>query len=85
MKLFQVSEYDCVMATSADEAIRIIADYYELPHGEGYEPARLREVTEEEMDRRMFRDDDGRRTFREELARRMAENPVPQLFGSTLE
>lgn len=91
MKLFRMNDCDWVMAPSLDEA----ANFYAKYTAGSYEDAMKdepRELTDEEMDKLRFMDhaDDpepsrGDRSFREELARRMAtadENET-DLFATT--
>jgi hypothetical protein len=89
-RVFQMNDCDWWIARSLDEAL---ADYkLQTGYGPGDEEVEdARELTEEQLDSLTFHDSDEddcpngiTRTFREELARRVAEGlDSPEMFAST--
>lgn len=81
--IFQMNEYDWMMARSLEEAKEKYPDFVD--------PAEFvdeREITESELDRLTFYDENAvkgsKRTFREELKRRInAGENYPQFFASS--
>lgn len=82
MKVWKINDCDWVMASSAEEAKQTLATITEV-----YEEDEVRELTDHELDTFHFVDEDEkdspRRTFRQELARRVALNEGPDMFAST--
>lgn len=86
MRVFKLNECDWYMAETLEQAIASYMLETGLPRDEAADEPR--ELTAEEMQRLVFVDDDNhvnevRRSFAEELGRRLATDPRPQLFAST--
>ena len=79
MKVYSMNEWDWVCANSKEEAGAVYK--YHLSRFAGIEPRDLdvHEVLEERMGQLRYNDEDGGRTFAEELARR----EQPEFFAST--
>lgn len=84
-KIFQMNDCDWWMAPTLEEAVRDVKETY------GDEPEMwedAHELTEAGLDKMQFTDfdDDGdpiKRSFREELQRRIAAGPKTEMFAST--
>lgn len=92
LKIWQVTEIEWVAAVNAEDALKACREYYEQCYGKDAEQelkVHLEEFGNQpiasNMDRLKFTDDDGEsRTFREELARRIASgDEFPQLFATS--
>lgn len=85
MKIFKMNDCDWMAAVSLESAkAKYMEDHADgLPEGEAMEDPR--EVSEADMDRLMFSEDDGTKmTFREQLARLESERvKFPCFFAST--
>jgi hypothetical protein len=81
LKVFRMNDYEWWMATTLDEAKRLCMEYCELPEDEACDDPC--ELTEAEMQRLKYSDDDGRtvRTFAEQLARKIAGGAGPGPFA----
>lgn len=82
MKVFKINDYDWWMAPTLEAAIEAAVQETGIPADELVEDPY--ELTPEAMQRLTFTDDDGsKRTFRQELERRLGEDPRVQCFAST--
>lgn len=84
MKIFKMNDCDWWMAPTLEEAVADIKEYYGVDEFD-FTENEPRELTEEEMDRIMFRGEDGEpvHSFREELRQRVELGQGTQMFGST--
>lgn len=90
LKIWQVTDAEWFAAVSAEDALKAYAEYAEGCYGKNSDEGKtlLEEFGEpvpSDMDRLKFTDDDGEsRTFREELARRIASgDDFPQFFATS--
>ena len=90
LKIWQVTDAEWFAAVSAEDALKAYAEYAEDCYGKNSDEGKARqeefgEPVATNMDRRKFTDDDGEsRTFREELARRIANGDAfPQFFATS--
>lgn len=82
-KVFRLNDCDWWMATTLEEAIQAAMKETGLPRDEAAD-SNAGEVLYSQLERLVFRDDDGtRRSFKDELARRAGEDPRVQMFAST--
>jgi hypothetical protein len=87
MKVFRVNDCEWYMAPTLEEAVQKCMDDCKLPRDEAVDDPR--ECTPEEMGRLTFMDDvynpekSERRTFAEELARRIAAGKGTEMFATT--
>lgn len=84
MKVFQTSDYDWWLAASPDQARESAIALFECD--ENIYPAEdVRELAPDELERLEFVDEDGaRRTFAQELARRLEGGAsTPEMFASS--
>lgn len=86
MKVFELTDCEWWMAETLEQAI---ADYLKLS-GMSPEQAEADHIFDEPgelgdaaMDKLIFNDDDGKRTFREELKQRIAAGCGSELFATT--
>src|SRR4051794_20378265 len=86
MRVWQLTDSDWWMAPSLGEAIEAAVKMYGLPVSEVIDDD-CGEVSQEGMEELTFADESGKervtRTYREELERRVATNPVTQHFASS--
>jgi hypothetical protein len=87
MKVFRVNDCEWYMAETLEQAVDLCAKDCELPADEAaHDPC---EVSDADMQRLIFTDDmanprgSDRRTFAEELARRVAAGAGPGAFATT--
>jgi hypothetical protein len=80
-KVYRLNDYEWWMATSLEEAIAAAMKETGLPRDEASDDPY--ELSNEDLQRLIFRDDDGnRRTFAEELIRRAESDPRPHCFAA---
>ena len=83
LRVFRLNDYEWWMAPTLEEAIAKAMAVFSLRADEVADDG-ARELTDEELDRFIFVDDnDNRRTFREELERRVAAGDEADFFAST--
>ncbi len=82
MKVFQINDCDWYMAPTLEGAIQQAMSDSGLPRDEVCDSPR--ELSEADMDDLTFTDDEGnRRTFTEELRRRLTAGARTEMFAST--
>lgn len=82
MKVFKINECDWYMAETLEAAIQQAMEDTGLPRDEAVDNPR--EEPPNRMQKLIYTDDDGtRRTFQEELARRVAAGAKAEMFAST--
>lgn len=82
MKVFRINDYEWYMAPTLQEAIQKSISDTRLPEDEATDDPR--EITEEALNDLIFVDNDGnKRTFAEELQRRVALGRQTEIFASS--
>ena len=82
MKVFRLNDYDWWVGSDLESVKKSYMEATGLPEDEAFDDAY--ELTEEEMNKLLYKDEDGsERTFKEQLNKMIAENQTfPTIFAS---